>query len=1239
MPKLLIQPPLAGIQRFTGLQNRPSYTAYSLLNMWPIDPLTGHSIIASRPPLATLTAPATSCTLLQNVSGIVALKPAQSFLGAFNGSLYWWNGTGFTAAGGGVTVSSTTPVYCGTVFDDVFIPRAGTTIAVFDYTAGTAAAIVATGGTPPDDVFFLTEWNGALVAVTNDEPHLLQMSRVGDPRDWDYSVSLDDEYAAWSSSVTTPGGTAQPINAFARQTDDTAIISTTGGTFLLRGHPRDGGTFDKILDTYMLGQGAWCAGADGTVYFLTPDGMYAQPPGQGTIPTPISKNHMPEELLGLDYVFANPVVSMVYDSRWNGVMIQVRGAQEQAWRYDIKTGGFFREEFVGYPFVMLEHQPFITDQTSGVLLGGVNLRYFDKFGTEEFESSGLIGPVKISGSNLEKSKIIKLRAVFGTDTPTDDGTLAVAVGLDAQDALNRALLGEHQYRIALSNLKTNNGTCYPHVSGSAAVVEFAHNVGRISFEGIELDLEEAGANRMPRGTQIVPTGEDIDFTEPSNEFDSLNWIGYSQATPNVPNCTLPDFTHWIDLSELPSEWWDNVLHPLGGDLRITDNNNLEYPRDLIAFDLANETGFVALKLTQQSPPTPVRVWIGNPFVGDYDPTDAFGRHNAYDANWRAFYPYGGCRDSGEADRTQYANNLTLTGADSTCLDTGPIGVQASDYTHLDPTNNFGRATTSIPATAYPTTFVAVVKDPDNTSLPCFGLRDQSGPSTANVELTANRDATNQRADAGSTAVGGAPASEDQSNSLANSANFRQFVAVIAGNASRTAYIDGGNDNAPDITDVTIASGVLDEIVIGKGARSGLSASSTTAEICLAQVHDTARSACWINYQYQMLDQVDFWNTWGAFVQVNDPDDINPPDPAPADTTTCPTGFVTPVETGTWSGFCSATPDPPASNMNNWVHWIDLSDMHASWWSAVSTSGNDIRATDQLNRFIPLDLIEFNKVANTGFACVRLNQSDGVAQQIRLWVGNATAITLTRCAIYGRYRVYDENYVGFWPSGGGNDRTGNQNNMTAVGATVGGVTGPIGNTATNYSGSTYSTDVISAAIDSYPTTMAAVIRTTNFTQQGAIISAVRSQFQSHDTLMHKAGSAPGRYSCRANDITYDAVSTTTVSSNTWTHECGMSENNVRRSIVVAGGTQFFSPLQSLPSRSFSRISIGARRTGGGDIFWNFTGDIGLVSVHKTLRATDNSWAAYQAAMLDQNAFYNLGGSTWAWTAQVSSLPQP
>jgi len=1245
---LNIEAPLGGVVRSTAYQKQPPFTSYHSDNFWPIDARTDRSCLATRPGLSDLDLPAAgkSIQMLVPINGADSGKPYQSMVTAADSDVYWWNGTGWTAATGSQasSVSTGRAVYGASFKQQTFICNNTTRPLMFDYNAGTVELMTEAVGTAPTDVRMAATWQGALwLAGQLATPHILYGSRVGNAADWDASVASSDRFAAYATTGANEGLLTGPITALMPHTNDQMIVSTFSGLLAMRAHPRQGGVFHPISETsYVLGQGAWCKVPGDVLFYLSPLGMMMLEPGAYAVPSQVSRGKIPNELIGLEYNYENPVVSMVYCSRWDAIYLTVRGEQEQAWLYHVPTGSFHRMTFTGYPFVLMEFSPFVTANTSGVLWGGyVSLRFLDRFSTEEFESSVIIGPVKLSETTLEKSIVHQARVVLGRDTPDtgETSTLKIAVGNDGQDAVARMVQDMHQFEGDLVVAGDNNGIVFPKVAGHAAVFSVVQTSGDVVVENIDLLCETFGTNKMIRAPQIAVDSSASDFSDPSDDFDEDLWQGHSCATPIAPNVTLADHTHFIDLSELPASWWA-VVATDGRDIRATDGDADPIPFDLIYFDYANNTGFATVKLTQTIPPREVCLWVGNPDAGPLAVDDEFGQYAAYDSNWRAFWPSGGARDAGEEDRTQFLNHIVLANqVDEDNLTDGLIGVEATDYVFVDATNNYGRATTSIPSTAYPTTFVVVARDTDTTSLPCLGMRDQSGPSTANVELTVNRDATNQRADAGSTDTG-ASAAEDQSNSLANSANYRQFVAVISAADSRTAYIDGGNDNAPNTTTITIASGVLDEIVIGKGSRSGLSASSTTADLSLAQVHDTARSEDWINYQYRMLDQPVFWGGWDEFDEINPP----PPEPDP-DPGACPLGIVPVVETGSWSGYAEATPVEPTQQVNDWTHFINLALMPANWWSAVASDGHDIRATDEDNVFIPLDLIEFDSTLDTGFATVKLSQNTAQARPIRLWVGNATAVTVSPCAAYGQYKAYDDDWLAFYPSGGGDDRTQWQRHLTDQGGiTVGGVTGPIGNTATSYNsagqGSGQKSFTATAFDDISPLDVMLVsvsrVNSPNVFEQAAHVTVRNEDSNSSIVLAHAPDSTPGRYYVFNSAGAYlTAYQNIVQNVGTWYHQAGFSRGNTIRQLWINGAGDGHADGQPLAAVGLDQVVIGSRITDSINS-WEFVGDLTLLQIHGSVRSFSSSWAAYQTAMLTQLTFWD---SPWTWTAQVSSLPQP
>jgi len=427
-------------------------------------------------------------------------------------------------------------------------------------------------------------------------------------------------------------------------------------------------------------------------------------------------------------------------------------------------------------------------------------------------------------------------------------------------------------------------------------------------------------------------------------------------------------------------------------------------------------------------------------------------------------------------------------------------------------------------------------------------------------------------------------------------------------------------------------------------------SAFQGRLALASLHDVVRSDCWIAYQAAMLDQANFWNGWGDFQEVNDP-----PEPTDPDEGACPVYPVATSETGTWTGYAEATPIASiAANEPDWTHLINLANMPANWWSAVSASGIDIRATNDQNIFIPLDLIEFNKSGNTGLAAVKLSQSS-TPQAIRLWVGNGSAVAVNNCSTYGKYQAYDEHWRGFWPSGGGDDRTQWLQHMTArptsAPPNVGGAAGPIGNTATDYDGiSDYCLSTVRLN-EPYPLTLvaAADFNSTNGTPPnspnrrtflGVASMALQWFYDEARAVMLQVFRPGGGY-----------TTSSAPTPGTWRLYSGHVQNLGYRRAYINGAAASFDT-DVLPSSSFydppdNYPVIGSRARPSdstktlatadeADIILNepFYGKLSLVSMHSTFRSQE--WVQYFTAMLNQGTFW---GGGWSWTADSNSLSQP
>lgn len=372
MPDLTIKPPLGGMNRRVGFQQQEPFSSFFSENFWPFDVDTGRAVIATRPSREDFPSPNTTVEGLFELNGNLPGKPVQSMVAAAGGTIFWFDGDIWRAATGGSASSADTgrAVFGRSFLQQTFITDEGNVPIVFDYDLETATPMTPHAGSVPIDCRIAEVWQGSLwLAGDSDQPEILFGSRTGDPYDWDFGVTSSDLGGAFFTAGENRGILRGPINAIVGQTGDTMLVSTLDGLAAMRGHPRRGGIFEQVSNSlFMMGQGAWARTPGDLIFFMSPQGLAALDPIPGSIPSLVSRDKIPDELIGLAYDFEDPTIAMAYSTRWNCIYISDRGSS-QAWLYDLNAGGFHSMTFTNYPFVMNEYEPAITADTCGVLFG------------------------------------------------------------------------------------------------------------------------------------------------------------------------------------------------------------------------------------------------------------------------------------------------------------------------------------------------------------------------------------------------------------------------------------------------------------------------------------------------------------------------------------------------------------------------------------------------------------------------------------------------------------------------------------------------------------------------------------------------------------------------------------------------------------------------------------------------------------------------------------------------------
>ena len=169
----------------------------------------------------------------------------------------------------------------------VFNPTSSTyTVGSTSIAAGAAGNIPVTYGIPPLNCTCACNYRGRLWLAGPGE--VWYASRVLDPTDWDFGASPGDVQRAVSSTTSTTGGLGGPITALIPQSDQYLIISSMDSMWILNGDPAYGGQFQSLSRNIgCIQDDAWTNMPDGSVVFMSKDGIYSLAAGQ-SYPQPVS---------------------------------------------------------------------------------------------------------------------------------------------------------------------------------------------------------------------------------------------------------------------------------------------------------------------------------------------------------------------------------------------------------------------------------------------------------------------------------------------------------------------------------------------------------------------------------------------------------------------------------------------------------------------------------------------------------------------------------------------------------------------------------------------------------------------------------------------------------------------------------------------------------------------------------------------------------------------------------------
>ena len=371
---------------------------------------------------------------------------------------------------------------------------------IFDARKEEVRAHVASKGVVPAGCRCVAMYRDRVVYGGSDlQPNVFNMSRQGDPNDWDYAA--EDSAAAVSAQASVAGQLADPITALIPHGDECLIVGCYNSLWIVKGDPGYGGSLDPV--SYKIGivsSNAWCKTPDNMMVFMSHDGLYVIPAGCEGFPASISRERIPSELLCLSA--SRESINLEYDTSARGVHIFVTkrdGSESAHWWLDWEAKSFWRVKLQSDHEPYAAHERVVWDDCPAVLVAGRDgyIRYFDRIfqvddGGNEIESYCDIGPFHLSRGALDEGILAELRADLGYKSGPVDWEVRAGDGSEA--AFNEQASREE-------GTWSREGLAYnarPRVRGVCAIVRVSNGTTnrRWFLERITASICSAGRRRV-----------------------------------------------------------------------------------------------------------------------------------------------------------------------------------------------------------------------------------------------------------------------------------------------------------------------------------------------------------------------------------------------------------------------------------------------------------------------------------------------------------------------------------------------------------------------------------------------------------------------------------------------------------------------------------------------------------------------------------------------------------------------
>ena len=299
-------------------------------------------------------------------------------------------------------------------------------------------------GTLPEACPIIGVYNNRMV-LAGDPPQIWHMSKQGDPLNWSYGTTTEQDAVAATNDEQSSMPNA--VTAIIAGAEDYLMMASPDSTFVFRGDPQ----FQSELNSLdrrvgVVGKFAYAYGPQGNVYILSRDGIYLLPGSGRSAPRKLSRRVLPRELRNVDPL--SSAVHMEYDIPGQGMHLSVANLDSTGgsfWWIDMQNpdrATFWPVTYGNTDFEPLTSHAYEADIASNAhTIFGCRDGYVRRYDEgairddyTDFDSFIYFGPFEPGGHESMDGIVWSLEGIL--DENSGDVTAEVFAGDNAQEAFD-----------------------------------------------------------------------------------------------------------------------------------------------------------------------------------------------------------------------------------------------------------------------------------------------------------------------------------------------------------------------------------------------------------------------------------------------------------------------------------------------------------------------------------------------------------------------------------------------------------------------------------------------------------------------------------------------------------------------------------------------------------------------------------------------------------------------------------